>query len=111
MMDANKTKKASHGVDAPGFLPFAVLAFVASIAAAIASRKPAPFLGAALLLVCFGFFVHTTRRGKFLVWSKLIDGLRLKGSERILDLGCGRGAVLLTAAKRLTTGRAFGVDI
>src|SRR5262249_10254237 len=34
-----------------------------------------------------------------------------KGDERILDLGCGRGAVLLLAAQRLTTGRAFGVDL
>jgi ubiquinone/menaquinone biosynthesis C-methylase UbiE len=28
-----------------------------------------------------------------------------------LDLGCGRGAVLLLAAQRLTTGRAVGVDL
>jgi ubiquinone/menaquinone biosynthesis C-methylase UbiE len=45
------------------------------------------------------------------VWRELIDGLQLRGDERILDLGCGRGAVLLSAAKRLTTGRAVGVDI
>src|SRR5262249_32755587 len=31
--------------------------------------------------------------------------------ERILDLGCGRGAVLLLAAQQLTTGRAVGVDV
>ena len=29
----------------------------------------------------------------------------------MLDLGCGRGAVLLLAARRLTTGRAVGVDL
>lgn len=28
-----------------------------------------------------------------------------------MDLGCGRGAVLLSAAKLLTTGHAVGVDI
>ena len=27
------------------------------------------------------------------------------------DLGCGRGAVLLTFARRLTTGRAVGLDL
>jgi cyclopropane fatty-acyl-phospholipid synthase-like methyltransferase len=40
------------------------------------------------------------------VWAELLDGLRLRGDERILDLGCGRGAVLLMAAQHLTTGRA-----
>jgi ubiquinone/menaquinone biosynthesis C-methylase UbiE len=45
------------------------------------------------------------------VWEELLDGLHLRGDERILDLGCGRGAVLLSAARRLTTGRGFGVDI
>jgi arsenite methyltransferase len=46
-----------------------------------------------------------------LVWEELLDGLHLRGDERVLDLGCGRGAVLLSAAKRLTNGRGFGVDI
>ena len=46
-----------------------------------------------------------------MVWAKLIDRLNLRGDERILDLGCGRGAVLLLAAERLTSGRAVGVDL
>ena len=29
----------------------------------------------------------------------------------MLDLGCGRGAVLLLAAKRLKTGKAVGIDL
>src|SRR6476646_9743913 len=35
----------------------------------------------------------------------------VRGDEGILDLGCGRGAVLLLAAQHLTTGRAVGVDL
>ena len=42
------------------------------------------------------------------VWAELLDTLNLRGDERILDLGCGRGAVLLMAAQHLTTGRAVG---
>jgi protein-S-isoprenylcysteine O-methyltransferase Ste14 len=55
--------------------------------------------------------LYTTLRGKFVVWAELLDKLGLRGDERILDLGCGRGAVLLLAAQHLTTGRAVGVDL
>ena len=103
--------KASYGLDAPGFFPVALTVLFANLALGIWSRRPGPFVGAAVLLLCIAFFLHSTRRGKFLVWRDLLDGLRLRGDERILDLGCGRGAVLLSAAGRLTTGRAFGVDI
>jgi arsenite methyltransferase len=58
-----------------------------------------------------GFYTYTTRAGKFAVWAELLDRLELKGDERLLDVGCGRGAVLLMAAQRLTRGRAVGVDV
>ena len=56
-------------------------------------------------------FLYTTRRGKFLEWSRILDRLHLRGDERVLDMGCGRGAVLTAVASRLTTGRVTGVDI
>jgi arsenite methyltransferase len=56
-------------------------------------------------------FIRTTRVGKFEVWAEILDGLRLHGDETVLDLGCGRGAVLLATAKLLPHGRAIGVDI
>jgi arsenite methyltransferase len=52
-----------------------------------------------------------SRRGKFEVWVRLLTGIGLRGDERVLDLGCGRGAVLLTAAKLVPRGSAVGVDI
>ena len=48
---------------------------------------------------------------KIRVAEKLIDSLSLKGDERVLDVGCGHGLMLITSAKRLRTGRAIGVDI
>jgi arsenite methyltransferase len=69
------------------------------------------------LIVALGFFlstasyIYTTRRGKFAVWAELLTGLPLRGDERLLDLGCGRGAVLLQAAQLLPHGRAVGVDL
>ena len=63
------------------------------------------------LISTVGFYLHTTRRGKFDVWAEILDDLRLRGDETLLDLGCGRGAVLLAVAKLLPRGRAIGVDV
>ena len=68
-------------------------------------------VGAFWLFLNAGFFVYTTRAGKFAVWAELLDRLKLQGDERLLDIGCGRGAVLLMAAQRLPRGRAVGVDV
>jgi arsenite methyltransferase len=66
----------------------------------------------AVLLIAAGVSVwRFSRRGKFEVWARLLTGMDLRGDERVLDLGCGRGAVLLTAAKLVPRGKAVGVDI
>jgi ubiquinone/menaquinone biosynthesis C-methylase UbiE len=56
-------------------------------------------------------YLHTTLRGKFRCWGRELDALHLRGDERLLDLGCGRGAVLIAAARRLPNGRVDGVDL
>jgi arsenite methyltransferase len=71
----------------------------------------APGLSGLWLILNAVVFVHTTRAGKFAAWSELLDRLELKGDERLLDIGCGRGAVLLMAAQRLPRGRAVGIDL
>ncbi|MBF6065191.1 methyltransferase domain-containing protein [Nocardia terpenica] len=68
-------------------------------------------LANALIIETVGFYVHTSRAGKFAAWARILAGLGLSGDERLLDLGCGRGAVLLAAAKLLPRGRAIGVDV
>jgi arsenite methyltransferase len=56
-------------------------------------------------------YLYTTRRGKFRVWAELLLQIGLQGDERIIDMGCGRGAVLLMAASLVARGRAAGVDL
>jgi ubiquinone/menaquinone biosynthesis C-methylase UbiE len=78
---------------------------------AVISRKVLPLLAGLFALGILGLYLHGTLRGKFVLWVGLLDSLRLRGDERILDIGCGRGAVLLMAAQHLTKGRAVGVDL
>jgi cyclopropane fatty-acyl-phospholipid synthase-like methyltransferase len=92
-------------------LPVLALLFIANLVNGLVSGSVWAFAGAAAVLACAGCGWYTGCRGKFVVWEELLGRLRLRGDERILDLGCGRGAVLLLAARHLTTGRAVGVDI
>lgn len=68
-------------------------------------------LSAAGIAASAASYGYATRVGKFVVWERILDDLRLRGDETLVDLGCGRGAVLLAAAKRLPRGRAIGVDL
>ena len=69
------------------------------------------FACAVLFLLNVVSYLYTTRRGKFRVWADLLLQLGLRGDEHLLDLGCGRGAVLLMAAHLLPGGRATGIDV
>ncbi len=60
-------------------------------------------------------------RGLIMIWSSrvvkvwaandLLGALDLQGNEIVLDVGCGRGLLLIKAAKRLVSGRAIGIDL
>jgi len=104
-------RKGSYGIDAPYLLPLPVLVIIADIVNGIIAKKPGPFLAAFLITGFCGFGFYASRRGKFVVWAKLLHDLKLNGDERVLDLGCGRGAVLLLAAQYLSTGKAVRVDL
>src|SRR4051794_12649014 len=69
------------------------------------------FFGSLLMLFTVGSYTYATRAGKFSVWANLLRSLHLSGDESVLDLGCGRGAVLLMIAKLVPRGRAVGVDL
>jgi arsenite methyltransferase len=58
-----------------------------------------------------GFMVWSSRVAKLALRDRLLDSLELKGEERVLDVGCGRGLMLIGAARRLKSGKATGIDI
>jgi arsenite methyltransferase len=104
-------RKGAYGIDAPYLLAVPALVILVNLVNGFITRTPWPFLAALLVLGCCGFGLYSSLRGKFVVWADLLSHLKLRGDERVLDLGCGRGAVLLLAAEHLSTGKAVGVDL
>ena len=65
-----------------------------------------------LTLLIMGFWmIYGIKIAKPWIVQKMIDKLDLNGSEKILDLGCGRGLVLCNIAKYLSDGEAHGIDL
>jgi SAM-dependent methyltransferase len=111
--------RASYGVDAP-LAPFGlaaggvILVTVAVLNVMVGAGSfavIAPLVSGLFLLASAALFLYATRRGKLAVLDELLDGLGLRGDERVLDLGCGRGAVLIAAARRVPAGHVDGIDL
>lgn len=109
--------RGDYGFDAPYFPIIFGLLGVAMVGLSFwlwGSRGVLPLGPGFFATFCMGnamSFLYTTRRGKFIVWDRLLDGMKLRGDERVLDMGCGRGAVLTAVAARLTSGRVIGIDL
>jgi len=111
-------QRGDYGYDAPyALIMFALAALATAIGSTIFLWQGIPH-GAKMMGAYFLFFAvhassfwYTTRHGKFIEWERILDRLNLRGDEAILDMGCGRGAVLTAVARRLTTGKVTGVDI
>jgi len=50
------------------------------------------------------------KAGKLVLRARILNSISWRGDEQVLDVGCGRGLLLVGAAKRLQTGHAVGVD-
>lgn len=111
-------RNGAYGFDAP-YVPlllsssgalFLAFAAVSALNGSV-SGTVGWLLSSASMLLASASYIYATRVGKFVVWARLLRDLHLEGGERVLDMGCGRGAVLLMAAKLLPTGRAVGLDL
>jgi arsenite methyltransferase len=71
-----------------------------------------PLIGAGLSCGAMGLWmVYDSKIGKVREREDYLDKIVWRGDERVLDVGCGLGLFLIGAAKRLTTGRAVGIDL
>jgi arsenite methyltransferase len=110
--DPHGRGRASYGIDAP-YVPsiLATVGVVLVVAGVLIPNNAWLWIVGAFFIAQALVYLHTTLRGKFRAWNRLLDELHLAGDEQLLDIGCGRGAVLLAAAQRLPRGRAIGVDL
>jgi arsenite methyltransferase len=68
-------------------------------------------IGGAFLALAWVWY-SASKTGKIKLRDDIIGGLALKGDEKVLDVGCGRGLLLIGAAKKLSgKGKATGIDI
>jgi len=82
--------------------------------AGLTLRFPLAVIGLWAGATCLGmglWMIWTSRVGKVRERERLLDRIPWTGAERVLDVGCGRGLMLVGAARRLTTGTATGIDI
>jgi ubiquinone/menaquinone biosynthesis C-methylase UbiE len=114
-------KKIDYGVDAPavirnltiasavGFL-LPVFLPIIKIGQVIISTSGFTLMGVSCGLMAAWMLLYSLY-GKLRHRDRILNMVEWKGSEMVLDVGTGRGLLMIGAAKRLTTGKAIGIDI
>ena len=76
---AQPRQGGSYGIDAPYAPAFIAAMTVIVLVMAIISRHWQTFVPLTFMLAVLGFYLHSTLRGKFVVWTDLLDQLHLRG--------------------------------
>jgi SAM-dependent methyltransferase len=115
-------KKPNYGIDAPGVILILLLfSILGACAALFAWYYPSGTWSSSLFSfavwagsVCFleaVLMLLYARVGKFRHRNRMLKLYKIRGHEQVLDVGTGRGLLMIGAAKLLITGKATGIDI
>jgi ubiquinone/menaquinone biosynthesis C-methylase UbiE len=117
------SRRPRYGYDAPAIIKrygiYSVLSLAGIVILAISVPANWMLWLVLLLMIFFTIFlsapVITILLGslyfKFRERDWLFEKLPLQGNEVVLDVGCGRGLLLIGAAKQLSTGKVHGLDL
>src|SRR5438045_718539 len=116
---SSTSSSADYGIDAPYVIRnlviaggIALLVFL-SMATGVWSGRVGPlrfgaigFLFMAIALTATGVWMWwSSKYGKVRQREELLSKISWRGDEHVLDVGCGRGLMLIGAAKRVPRGR------
>lgn len=116
------TQRPDYGIDAPNvirnlFLSGVALAALAfffprvTVAHVTVLLNPGFYYGATWCVASAALMLIYAKAGKFRHRDRMLAKVNWAGTETVLDVGAGRGLLMIGAAKRLTTGHATGIDI
>lgn len=115
-------QKPNYGIDAPNvirnFFVFGALFLIVALAFPRVTIAHIEFLlvpgflwPAGWFFLSGGLMLLYSLVGKYRHRDRILAKVQWTGAENVLDVGTGRGLLLIGAAKRLTTGHATGIDI
>lgn len=111
-----------YGIDAPGvirnllliglaLLPFGWFVPQVRVGPVNFVIRPAAWGTGAVLIVEGVLMVLYSKWGKFRHRDRMLKMVDWKGDENVLDVGTGRGLLMIAAAKHLQSGKSVGIDI
>jgi SAM-dependent methyltransferase len=115
-------QRPDYGIDAPNVIRNLLVGCAVCVVLALAVRSvtiarlrfefyPGLLYSAVALGLPGVLMLVYAKVGKFRHRDRILAKVAWTGAETALDVGAGRGLLLIGAAKRLTTGRATGIDI